>query len=801
MANVLDAQTFKNLVVKKLSHNFGVTPKEATYYHLYNAIVLIVKEMVLAKRKDFTDAAAAQGQKQVYYLCMEFLMGRSLKNALFNLGIESIVKEALLELNLDIYKVYSREMDAGLGNGGLGRLAACFLDSLASQNYSAVGYSLKYEYGIFKQKLVDGWQTELPDFWLSTGEAWLQPHPERAVKVLFGGHVQESWGKSHHNVEYVDPITVIAVPYDLLVPGFNGKGVSKLRLWASKSNEFDMGLFNSGNYMRAMEHDAMAKVITRVLYPEDNHPEGKSLRITQQYFLVSATIQDIIFRHLRNYSSLDTLPDKVAIHLNDTHPVLAIPEMMRVLMDLCGYSWDDAWSIVTRTIAYTNHTVMKEALECWSQELIRTKLPRIYQILEEINRRFCAKMHEKGVDGYQVGRMAVINDGFVKMANLAVVASRCVNGVSELHSEIIKNTVFKDFYPVMPDKFKNVTNGIAHRRWLCQANPELSNLITELIGDSYITDASKLKGLDKFKDNIDVLNKLTEIKYENKKRLAKYVKETTSVIINPKSIFDVQAKRLHEYKRQLLNVLNILHEYQTLRENPNASFTPKTYIFAAKAAPGYYFAKKIIQLIYELSQVINKDKKIKDKLKVIFLEDYSVSLGEILIPSAEISEQISLAGTEASGTGNMKFMLNGAVTLGTMDGANVEIYEAVGQDNIVIFGLTTEEVNKIKKDGYNPSVYYNNNFVLKSVVDEINKGFGRTDFSDVANSLKSVDPFMVMADFSDYCRAQESVVAMYKDKDAWSKMSLTNIANSGRFSSDRSIRDYAQFIWDAKPII
>lgn len=800
MNNSLSTETFKNLLIKKLSHNFGVTPKEATYLHIYNAMVLVIKDMLLEKRKEFTDIASENKQKQVYYLCMEFLMGRSLKNALFNLGIESTAKQALSELSIDINDIYSKEIDAGLGNGGLGRLAACFLDSLATQGYSAIGYSLKYEYGIFKQKLVDGWQTELPDFWLSTGEIWLQPHPERAVKVLFNGEVRETWTENHHSIEYVNPTTVLAIPYDLLVPGLNGKGVSKLRLWASKSNEFDMSIFNSGDYMRAMERDAMAKVITRVLYPEDNHPEGKSLRITQQYFLVSATIQDIIFRHLRNYESIDSLPDKVAIHLNDTHPVLAIPEMMRVLMDICGYNWDDAWNIVNRTVAYTNHTVMKEALECWNQELIRTKLPRIYQILEEINRRFCQDMHNKNVDGYQVGRMAIINDGFVKMANLAVAASHCVNGVSALHSDIIKNTVFKDFYPVMPEKFKNVTNGIAHRRWLCQANEELSDLIKELIGDSFITDAARLKELEAFKDDKNVLARLEKIKFNNKERLAKYIKENLNININPESIFDVQAKRLHEYKRQLLNVLNIISEYQMLRNNPTAEFTPKTYIFAAKAAPGYYFAKKIIQLIYELSTVINNDKSIKDKIKIVFLEDYSVSLGEILIPAAEISQQISLAGTEASGTGNMKFMINGAVTLGTMDGANVEIFDVVGKNNIVIFGLTAEEVEKIKKDGYNPLVYYNNNCMLKNIVDEINRGFGNTNFTDISHSLTNIDPFMVMADFSDYNKAHEKITDMYKDKENWNKMSLINIANSGVFSADRAIRDYAENIWGIKPI-
>lgn len=800
MNNNISVSEFKNLLIKKLSHHFGLNIEEASDSHIYYATVLVLKDIIAPLRRNFTDIAAQKNQKQVYYLCMEFLMGKSLKNALFNLGIEDTIKKALLELNIDINNIYDKEIDAGLGNGGLGRLAACFLDSLASQKFSAVGYSLKYEYGIFKQKLVDGWQTELPDFWLSTGEVWLQPHPERAVKVMFNGEIKESWKDNHHEVNYVNQDTVIAIPYDLMVPGYGGEGVSKLRLWASKSVDFDMKLFNSGNYMKAMEQEAMAKAITRVLYPDDNHVEGKSLRITQQYFLVSATIQDIISRHLRNYDSIDTLPDVVAIHLNDTHPVLAVPEMMRILMDICGYSWEKAWDIVTRTIAYTNHTVMKEALECWGQDLIRTRLPRIYQILEEINRRFCADMHSKGVDGYQIGRMAVINDGFVKMANLAVVASHSVNGVSALHSDIIKKTVFNDFYNVFPQKFKNVTNGIAHRRWLNQANPLLSDMITELIGDSYIVNASELKNLEKFQDDSDVLKRLADIKYKNKLRLADFIKEKNSIIVNPNSIFDVQAKRLHEYKRQLLNALNIFHEYLTLKDNPNINFTPKTYIFAAKAAPGYYFAKQIIRFIYELSKKIENDNSVKDKIKIVFLEDYSVSIAEILMPAAEISQQISLAGTEASGTGNMKFMINGAITLGTLDGANVEINEVVGKDNIIIFGLTSSEVDELKKNGYNPMVYYNNNYTLKRVVDEINNGFSNVNFNDISNSLRTNDPFMVMADFADYQKAQVKASDLYSNTFNWNKMSLINIANAGIFSADRAIRDYANDIWGAKPI-
>lgn len=663
----------RDMIVSKLSHNFGVIPTEATDEHYYKAIALILRDMMSHEYATFTNAAESQNKKTVYYLCMEFLMGRSLKNTLYNLGLTDVMTKALQGLNIKIENIYEQEPDAGLGNGGLGRLAACFLDGLATQDYPAMGYSLRYEFGIFRQKLVDGWQTELPDRWLPGGQVWLQSHPEKSVKVLFDGRIEENWADGYHSVNHVDATAIEAVPYDMMVAGYGGKGVSRLRLWAAKSNDFDMKLFNGGEYIRAMEQNAMAEVITKVLYPEDNHAEGKSLRLNQQYFLVSATIQDIVRRHLRIYGTLDNFPELVAIHLNDTHPVLAIPELMRILLDECGYSWDSAWDIVTRSIAYTNHTVMAEALECWQVDMFARKLPRIYQIIEEINKRFCAEMHEKGIDGSQIARMAVINDGIVKMANLAVIAGHSVNGVSKLHSEILKESVFSDFYKVTPEKFKNVTNGIAHRRWLNQSNPGLSNLILDLIGDKFITDASALQGLMKYKDDESVLKQLAKIKKANKVKMAEYIQTNNGIIVDPDSIFDVQVKRLHEYKRQHLNAINILSTYLWLKANPNAEFTPKTYIFGAKAAPGYYFAKQIIQFIVELGNRINNDPDVNKKLKVVYLEDYRVSVAEKLIPSAEISEQISLAGTEASGTSNMKFMINGAVTLGTLDGANVEI--------------------------------------------------------------------------------------------------------------------------------
>ncbi len=800
MAVKITSEEMKKELVKRLSHNFGINSSEASLRHIYDCLVMIINDISLNLRGDFINKAANQGTKQVYYLCMEFLMGKSLKNTLFNLGIESAVKNALSEMGVDIDQIYDEECDAGLGNGGLGRLAACFLDSLSTQGYCAMGYSLKYEYGIFRQKLVDGWQTELPDFWLSTGEIWLQPNPPRAVKVLFGGEIQESWENNQHKVNHVNATQVIAMPYDLLIVGMDGKTVNKLRLWEARSKDFDMKLFNSGDYLRAIEQDAMAEAITKVLYPGDHHPEGKSLRVSQQYFLVSATVQDIISRHLRNYKDLDSLPEYVSIHLNDTHPVLAIPEMMRVLMDNYNYSWECAWDIVTRTIAYTNHTVMIEALECWKQDLIRTKLPRIYQIIEEINRRFCEKQHQNGIDGNKIGKMAIINDGFVKMANLAVAASHSVNGVSQLHSNILKNRVFKDFYDISPEKFKNVTNGIVHRRWLCQANPKLSAFIAELIGDEFIYNAEKLKDLEKFKSDKTVLKTLEKIKLFNKKRLARYIKDTLNITVDPESIFDTQAKRLHEYKRQLINALDIFATYLSLKDNPNQDFIPKTYIFSAKAAPSYYFAKQIIRFIYELSKKIQNDNLVKNKIKVVFLEDYSVTLAETLMPATEISEQISLAGAEASGTGNMKMMINGAVTLGTMDGANVEIYEAVGKENIVIFGMTEQEVDEINKHGYNPLIYYNNNSTLRNAIDNINNNFSSVDFKDIKNSLLSFDPFMVMADFIDYREARSKTYNLYNDRDMWNRMSLINIANAGRFSADRAVKQYAENIWNICPV-
>lgn len=771
---------------------FHVTPEEATDEHFYKAVTLICRDMMHDDYADFTNQANKEGKKTVYYLCMEFLMGRSLKNNLSNLGFEKTVESALKEFGVNIDKVYDMEPDAGLGNGGLGRLAACFLDGLASQGYPAMGYSLRYEYGIFNQKLVDGWQTELPDFWLPGGSVWLHAHPEKAVEISFNGNMIEDWIDGNHKVEMVNDTKVLAIPYDMLVAGADGKGVSRLRLWAADSKDFDMQLFNDGEYLRAVEQKAMAESITKVLYPGDNHSEGKSLRLNQQYFLVSATIQDIIKRHLRVYKTLDNLPDKVAIHMNDTHPVLAVPELMRILLDECGYRWDDAWSIVSRTIAYTNHTVMKEALECWSEEMFRTKLPRIYQIVCEINRRYCYDLVSKGVPQDKVNRMSIIFDGYVRMANLAVMASYKVNGVSALHSDILKDTVFSDFYQDTPWKFTNVTNGIAHRRWLCQANPGLCAFITERIGDGFKSDAAELKKLEKFICDRASLDALADIKRQNKMRMSEVIRKTSGITVDPDSIFDVQVKRLHEYKRQLMNALHILATYQYLCDNPSADFAPRTYIFGAKAAPGYYFAKQIIQFIVKLSDIINNDNRVNGKLKVVYLENYRVTVAEQLIPAAEISEQISLAGTEASGTSNMKFMINGAVTLGTLDGANVEIFDAVGKENMVLFGMSTPEVNHAKVKGYNPRYFYETDPVIRRAIDWLLN----SEFRAIGENLINSDPYMVLADFASYAQAQAQSSRLYQDRNLWNSMSLKNIANAGIFAADRSINDYARDIWN-----
>ena len=789
-----------SMLERKLSHNFGVAPSQASDELFYKACVLVLLEIMNDRRAEFKKSVDEQEAKTVYYLSMEFLMGRSLKNNLYNLDLTDTMSKALAKFKVKLDKLYDFEPDAGLGNGGLGRLAACFLDALSTGSYPAMGYCIRYELGIFRQKLVDGWQTEMPDFWLPGGGVWLEQRPASAVDVNFDGKIHEWWDGSYHHIEHTGYHTVHAVPYDLMVAGKDGKTVNVLRLWSAECQDFDMSAFNQGDYVRALEQRAMTETISKVLYPEDNHIEGKSLRLRQQYFLVSASVQDILNRHLRKYNTLDNLPDKVAIHINDTHPTLSIPELMRFLLDECGYGWDKAWDLVTRTVAYTNHTIMSEALECWPVELIKERIPRIYQIIKEIDRRFRGEVLSRTGDPAMVERTAIIQNGVIRMANLCVAACHTVNGVSKLHSEILVKELFTDYAKMTPDKFTNVTNGIAHRRWLCQANPALTSYLTELIGKGFIKNAGELEKLMEYKDDSAVLQKLQEIKRQNKVRFADYVKDKTSVILDPDSIFDMQVKRLHEYKRQHLNALNIISEYLYLKNNPNAEFTPKTYIFGAKAAAGYLFAKEIIQMIYKLSTVIDNDRTVNDKLKILFLEDYRVTLAELMIPSADISEQISLASTEASGTGNMKLMMNGAITLGTEDGANVEIHKAVGDDNIIIFGMQTPEVLSLQKNGYSPAQYYNNNPELKEALDFIGRGIAGQPFDNIYNSLKNNDRYMALADFADYQKAQKKASALYADREKWNKMSLVNIAKSGIFAADRSIDDYAKNIWHLKPV-
>ena len=794
-------KALEELIRAKLSHLFGVEPEDATNDQFYRVLSIISRDMVRDIRRDFNAESKEAGQKKVYYLCMEFLMGRSLKNTLYNLNMTETARKVLDGFGVKLDKLYDCEPDAGLGNGGLGRLAACYLDALANQGYRGMGYSILYEYGIFKQKIIDGWQTEMPDFWLPGGEVWLVPREDKTVEVKFEGKVEDSWDNDFHQVELVGCKTVKAVPYDMMVPGKDGRGVAVLRLWSAKVDGIDMAMFNQGDYMRAMEEKAMAEVISKVLYPADNHPEGKSLRLRQQYFLVSASIQDIVARHLRDYTTLENFAEKNAIHINDTHPTLAIPELMRILLDECGYGWDDAYSVVEQVCAYTNHTVMAEALECWSEELFSRLLPRIYQIVKEIDKRFRSKIWELTGDSAKVERTAIISNGVVRMANLCVAVCHKVNGVSALHSEILKNSVFKDFYTLEPDKFTNVTNGIAHRRWLCQANPRLSSYITSLIGDGFVYDGDELLKLRKYKDDATVLSDLRKIKTANKEDFAALVKSRTGITLDPTSIFDVQVKRLHEYKRQHLNAFNILAKYLEIKANPNGNYTPHTYIFGAKAASGYFMAKKIIEFICALSKLIDNDPDVKDLMKVVYMEDYNVTMAEALMPAADISEQISLAGTEASGTGNMKLMLNGAITLGTMDGANVEIHDAVGKDNILIFGMTTHEVNDLKRSGYVPQNYYNNNAEIHEIIEFINKGIGGKTFGEIGGTIVYHDPYMVLADFADYRRMQKRAEEIWHDTARWDKMSLMNISGAGRFAADRAINEYAENIWHADKLI
>ena len=792
---------FEKLLKDKLMSECNVTIDAASADQIYRCLAMITRQIMSDRQKQYQSKVLGEGKKQVYYLCMEFLMGRSLRTNLFNLGLNEVAESVLADADVKIDTIYEQEPDAGLGNGGLGRLAACYLDGMATDGIPGTGYSILYEYGIFKQKIVDGWQQETADNWLPGGQVWIKSHPDQAQEIRFDGQAIETWEGGFHHVKYENYNSVIAVPNDMYVAGYGSNGVSKLRLWQAKAPSFDMSSFNAGNYNTAISQSASAELISKILYPNDNHTEGKILRLRQQYFFSAASIADILQNHLNQYGTLDNLPDKVAIQLNDTHPTVAIPEMMRILLDECSYEWDAAFDICRKVFAYTNHTVMSEALEKWNADIFRNTLPRIWQIVCEMDRR-CRADLAKAFPGDQgkIDYMAIIGDNQVRTANICAYTCHAINGVSKLHSEIIKDSVFHDYFLYKPQAFKNVTNGIAYRRWLLCSNPGLTHLLEETIGDGFKTDASELKKLEKFVDDKTVQAAAAKVKRENKANFANYLQKATGQVIDPDSIFDCQVKRMHEYKRQHLNALNIAAEYLYLKNNPNAEFTPKTYIFGAKAAPGYYMAKQMIRMICKLGKLIDEDPAVRGKLRIVYLEDYCVSLSERLMPASEVSEQISLAGTEASGTGNMKFMLNGAITLGTLDGANVEIADAAGHENEIIFGMLTPEVNALKGMGYHPNAFISGDNTAMAVLDFLEKGWNGENFSEVTSNLRNSDPYMVMADFKDYRRAQHDLQELYRDKQKWNHMSLKNISNAGIFSADRSIMDYARDIWGATPV-
>ena len=802
-------QELRERIEAKLITRGVFDPSSATDEQLYNATVLVLKDIMIDYRNDFKKRIKAVNGKKVCYLCMEFLVGRALRNDAVNLGVYDELCSILSDFGSSFEKVFACEVDPGLGNGGLGRLAACFMDSLTAQDYAANGYSLLYENGLFKQKIVEGEQVELSDEWLASGGVWLVPHPERSLIIRLGGKIEERAERGELKFINYDYDEVKAVPYDLLIPGTTTNAVNTIRLWRARpvQSNFSAEATTQSNYiMNNIMNNNNAEQITKQLYPPDNYDEGKLLRLTQQYFLVSASLQSIISDYFAEHGSLAGFEDKISIHINDTHPALSIPELMRILMDVYSYSWDDAWSIVVKTISYTNHTVLPEALECWRVDLFAMKLPRIFMIVNEINRRFTADLWNLYPgDWDRISRMAIVAYNQVRMANLSVVGSHTVNGVSALHSDILKKTIFHDFYKMTPWKFTNVTNGVFHRRWLNTANSALSTMLDDLIGSEFREDASHLIELAKYKDDAGVLSKIADIKRHNKEVFAHYAFGKTGRRLDADSIFDVQIKRMHEYKRQLLNVLKIIALYNEILDNPNADIPKQTFIFGCKAAPGYVMAKKIIKLIWFLSKELESNPLTRDRLKIVFMEEYNVSLAEVLIPSADISEQISLAGKEASGTGCMKLMMNGAITLGTLDGANVEIVEAVGRENAYIFGLNTHEVEELWRNGYNSRDYYHSSPILKGVIDRLYRPIGGQDFSHIADYLINAaygvaDPFMCLADFESYMHAHKTATNDYGDKQEWAKKSLMNTATSGVFASDNSIRKYANEIWHITPI-
>ena len=813
MKNINKAD-LKASIVKELRRDFGKTLEEAHDYELYYAVSRAAMDYIVEKWYNTKKTYAVKQVKQAYYFSAEFLMGRYLGNNLINLKINEAVKETLEELGVDINKVEDQEFDTGLGNGGLGRLAACFLDSMATCKLPGHGYGLRYKYGMFEQKIENGYQVEYPDDWTRYGDPWSIVRMDRVYEVKFGGQIEvhkDEVGKEYF--KRVNTENVLAVAYDVPVVGYGNDTINTLRLWEARSPEgFDLKLFNDQTYLQASAKAVEAQDISRVLYPNDTEKDGKLLRLKQQFFFTSASLQDIVRRYKGTYGNdFSKFAEKVAIQLNDTHPVVAIPELMRIFLDSEKLLWDEAWSICKKVFAYTNHTILSEALEKWDIALFQPLLPRIYQIIEEINRRFVEELHQKYPGDFgKIQYMSIIGNGQVRMAWLAIVGSHKVNGVAALHTEILKNSELKDWYDLYPEKFLYKTNGITQRRWLLKANPELSSLITELIGDGWTTDLYKLKELEKYLDDENVLNRVAEIKLHNKERLANYIKETTGIEVNPHSIFDIQVKRLHEYKRQLLNVLHIMDLYNRLKENPLLDIEPRTFIFGAKAASGYRRAKSIIKLINTLAERINNDADINGKIKVVFLENYRVSLAEKIFPAADISEQISTASKEASGTGNMKFMLNGALTLGTMDGANVEIVEEAGLENEFIFGLSAAEVEEFQRNGqYNPFDDYNKVEGLKKVVDQLGDGTFDDDHKGIFRELQTSllygvdgsrpDVYFLLRDFDSYREAQTRIDNAYKNKKDWARKALINIANAGKFSSDRTIMEYAREIWNIEP--
>ena len=795
-------ETLKEAIVQKLRLNYGCTEKQATDGEMMKACAMVLRDIMAERGVQTRENTTREEKRKVHYLSLEFLMGRSLMKNAFNLELLGALNEAIDELGFKAADIFEMEPDAGLGNGGLGRLAACYLDSMTTLEIPAAGYSICYERGLFKQKIVEGQQVELPDDWMQLGDAWLLPKLQEAEEVHFGGTVRTRWDNGHLMVVHEDYTRVLAVPCDMEIAGYDTDHVNTLRLWQARSPKpIDMKLFSQGQYLHAAEERAMADAISQVLYPEDNHYEGKSLRLKQQYFFVSATIQSIVRKHIQQYGTVKNFHEKNVIQINDTHPTLVIPELMRILVDDAGMDWDEAWHIVTHCVAYTNHTVMAEALEVWPQQLFETLLPRVWQILQEIARRWQQQVEDFYHDPAKTAKLAIIWDGGVRMANLCIAGSMAVNGVSALHSEILRKDLFKDACRMQPDKFKNVTNGIDHRRWVSQINPGLDSLIRDLTGgDGYLTHPMELKKLEQYVGDTSVLARLDDIKKANKQAFADFAKKQQGVVLNTDAIFDVQVKRLHEYKRQLLNVLQIIYLYQRLQDDPDLSIPPQTFLFGAKAAPGYAVAKRIIHLINSLADQVNSDPLCRDRLQVVFLENYRVSLAEMLMPASEVSQQISTAGKEASGTGNMKFMINGALTVGTLDGANVEMHELLGDENMFLFGLKADEVEHLRHT-YDPQLLYQRDPVLRRAVDTLKTGFrDGVTYEDIWQRLLTdtdgpADQYMVLADFAAYCDAESRMRHTYEDRNRWNAMSLTNIARSGVFAADRAIAQYADTIW------